>query len=122
MIRENVFAYVKKEYNVEPDYPFKKDPETAVLRHKNSRKWFGLVMPVRADKLGYDSENQIDVVTMKSEPILIDSLVAQQGFHRAYHMNKTQWLTIELGNKVPDKEIRNLMDLSFDLTSKRGRS
>jgi predicted DNA-binding protein (MmcQ/YjbR family) len=79
-------------------------------------------MPVRADKLGYDSENQIDVVTMKSEPILIDSLVAQQGFHRAYHMNKTQWLTIELGNKVPDKEIRNLMDLSFDLTSKRGRS
>ena len=116
MVREHVFAYIKNEYDVEPDYPFAKDPETAVLRHRDTRKWFALVMPVRADKLGYDSENWIDVVTMKSEPMLIDSLITRQGFHRAFHMNKTQWLTIELGDKASDKEIRNLIDMSFDLT------
>ena len=120
MIREDVFTYIKKEYHVEPDYPFDKDPGTAVLRHRDTRKWFALVMYVRGDKLGYDSEDWIDVVTMKSEPILIDSLLAKQGFHRAYHMNKTQWLTIELGIKASDKEIMNLIDMSFDLTKKRG--
>ena len=121
MIREDVFAFVKKEYDVEPDYPFNKDLETGVLRHKDTRKWFARVMEVRGDKLGYDSEQLIDVVTMKSEPLLIDSLVEKQGFHRAYHMNKTQWLTIELGKKVTDKEIRSLIDMSFDLTKKRVR-
>lgn len=119
MIREDVFTYIKREYHVEPDYPFDMDFETAVLRHRDNRKWFALVMKVKADKLGYDDENWIDVVTMKSEPLLIDSLVGRLGFHRAYHMNKTQWLTIELGDKATDKEIRNLIDMSFDLTKKK---
>jgi predicted DNA-binding protein (MmcQ/YjbR family) len=119
--REDIFSYVKKEYKVEPDYPFDKNCETAVLRHENTRKWFALVMYVKADKLGYDSEELLDVVTMKSEPMLIDALVTQEGFHRAYHMNKTQWLTIELGRNVTDDEIKNLIDMSFELTEKQGR-
>lgn len=38
----DVFAFVKKEYDVEPDYPFNKDLETGVLRHKDTRKPSGL--------------------------------------------------------------------------------
>ncbi len=116
MIRDELFAYVNKKYKVKPDYPFNKDFESAVLRHKDTNKWFALVMYVRADRLGFDGEDRIDVVTVKSEPVLIDSLVQQNGFHRAYHMNKTQWVTIELDSGVPADEIKNLIDMSFGLT------
>lgn len=118
MTREALFSYVKKAYGVEPDFPFDRDFESAVLRHKDTRKWFALAMYVRADRLGQDDEKFIGVVTMKCEPMLIDTLIKQDGYHRAYHMNKTQWLTIELAGGVPDEEIKDLIDLSYHLTDK----
>lgn len=42
------------------------------LWHKDTGKWFALVMQVGADKLGYESGEMCDILTMKSEPLLID--------------------------------------------------
>ncbi len=123
MTRDRLFSYVKKEYGVEPDFPFDRDFESAVLRHKDTRKWFALVMYVKADRLGHDSEdsdNLIDVVTMKCDPMMIDMLIQQEGYHRAYHMNKTQWLTVELESSVSDEEIKNLINRSYRPTDKAG--
>ncbi len=118
--REDIFAFVKETYDVEPDYPFSKDYEsTAVFRHRDTAKWFGLCMPVRADKLGLDGDEDVWVVTVKSDPLLIDGIVERPGFHRAYHMNKRQWLSIELGDKVPQSEIFDLINLSYELTKKK---
>ena len=116
MTRKEVFSYSRKAYRIEPDYPFREDFDSAVLRHRDTRKWFALVMHVQADKLGYEGEEQIDILTMKSEPMLIDSLVLRPGFHRAYHMNKTKWFSVELKDTVSAKEIKSLMDLSYELT------
>jgi len=121
MTREQVFTYVKRKYKVEPDHPFQGDSDSAVLRHSDTGKWFALLMSVRADKLGHDSEERLEVITMKSEPMLIDSLIRKEGYHRAYHMNKTQWLTIELNGGVPEEEIKRLIDMSFGLTEKCGK-
>lgn len=124
MTREEVLTYVAEEYGTEPDFPWEKDFESAVLRHKGTRKWYGLVMYVGADKLGYPSEERLSILTLKADPMLIDTLVEQDGFHRAYHMNKTQWLTIELGDKVTAEQITSLIDMSFELTdakTKRNR-
>lgn len=116
MSREEVLAYIKRKYKVEPDFPFARDSDTAVLRHKDTGKWFALVMYIPADRLGYEEKTPINIVTMKSEPMLIDSLVKQKGFHRAYHMNKTKWLTIELDGSVSRQQITSLIDMSFELT------
>ena len=35
MEREEIFQYVKEQYGTEPEYLWKKDPDSAVLRHKN---------------------------------------------------------------------------------------
>ena len=43
---------LKKEYGVEPDYPWGKYPSNAVFRHEDNKKWFALVMTVSKDKLG----------------------------------------------------------------------
>lgn len=34
-----------------------------------------------------------------------------------YHMNKNKWITIRLDGSVPDDEIKNLIDLSYQLTA-----
>ncbi len=118
MTRKEVISYSRKAYRIEPDYPFREDFDSAVLRHRDTKKWFALVMHVKADKLGYEGEEQIDILTMKSEPMLIDSLVLRPGFHRAYHMNKTKWFSVELKDTVSAEEIKSLMDLSYELTEK----
>ena len=36
----------------------------------------------------------------------------------AYHMNKKHWITVELDNSVPSKEIQNWIDNSYNLVVK----
>lgn len=123
MDRADVTKYIKKKYHVDPDHPFSKEyAETTVFRHQDTRKWFALCMNIRADKLGLDGDEFVDAVTLKSEPMLIDGLVSREGFHRAYHMNKKQWMTVELGDVVPEKELKDLIDLSFGLTGKKKKT
>ena len=120
MLREDVINYIKKTYEVGPDHPFKNEyAETEVFRHKDTGKWFALCMQVRADRLGYNSQEWIDVVTMKSEPLLIDGLISTEGFHRAYHMNKRQWLTVELNKNTSGQQVEGLIDMSFEMTDKK---
>ena len=48
-----------------PDCPFSDDFETAVLRHKDNRKWYALLMKLSRKKFGFDSDEVIDVVNLK---------------------------------------------------------
>ncbi len=50
-LRETVFAYCLETYGTVPDSPFPKDPLDMVLRHANTRKWYGLLFPVERRKL-----------------------------------------------------------------------
>lgn len=122
MNKEEVFEYLKEEYGVEPDYPFAKEyAGTAVFRHRDTSKWFLLYMEVAGDKLGHDDSEPVEILTMKSESMLIDGIILRPGFHRAYHMNKRQWLSVELSDRVNDEELKSLIGLSFDLTDKKKR-
>ena len=82
MDREEIFQYVKARYGTEPDYPWHDD--NAVLRHKENRKWYGLVMEVGRDKLGLKGSGRVDVINLKSDSALIGSLRTRPGFHPAY--------------------------------------
>lgn len=121
MTREKLFKYIKEVYKVEPDTPFEGDFDSSVLRHKDTNKWFALVMKVNKNKLGYSEDKIVDILTIKSEPVLIDNLILRSGFHRAYHMNKTMWMSIEISEKELDSEIKNLIDMSFELTNKKNK-
>ena len=116
MNREDVFMWVKEQYNTEPDYPW--GDENAVLRHKSNNKWYGVVLKVKEDRLGLPGVKEVDVLNVKSEPMLIGSLRMKKGFFPAYHMNKENWITILLDEKAPEEEIKNLIDMSYQLTKK----
>lgn len=79
MERREVFEYVKEQYGTEPDYPWR--DWNAVLRHKENKKWYGLVMEVEQNKLGLDGVTLVDVLNVKCDPVLIGSLRMQSGFH-----------------------------------------
>ena len=58
---------------------------------------------------------------MKCDPLLIGSLLMEDGFYPAYHMNKQYWITILLNAGVEDKKIAALLEMSYELTESRGK-
>lgn len=118
--REAVFRYVKKKYKTEADYPWAKDPGGAVLRHGDSRKWYGLVMEVDRSKLGLPGEGSVDVINVKTEDSMFhDILLGQEGYLPGYHMNKQAWMTILLDGTVPLEDICGMIDTSYKATASR---
>ena len=117
MTGEELTAYVKKKYNVLPDYPWAKYPDYQVFRHKGSGKWFCLKMQVSGDKLGKEDTDLIDVINVKADPEFIRFVAGDHGFYPAYHMSKKHWVTIVL-SEVGDKEIIAALDTSFAMTKK----
>lgn len=63
--RDDIFRHVKEKYGTLPDYPWKRFPNYAVLRHGFKGKWYGLVMDVPPEKLGLDGKERIDILDLK---------------------------------------------------------
>lgn len=114
MERQDVFQFVKQNYGTEPDYPWA--DWNAVLRHRENRKWYGVILEVGRQKLGLSGSGQVDVLNVKCDPRLVGTLRCQEGFHEAYHMNKEKWISIRLDGSVPESQIKTLLALSYDLT------
>ena len=115
MTRKEFEELVFDMYNVRADYPFEDDFETGVFRHENG-KWFALAMNIGERKIGHDGDYKIDVVNLKCAPEVIESLAGiEVGIYRAYHMNKTHWLTVAL-DECDDNTISWLLGISYDLT------
>ncbi len=117
--RERTIRHIQDVYGVEAEYLWADLPDCAVFRHPGSKKWFGIVMNVLSNRLGLDREEPIDIINVKCGPILAGSLLTEQGFLPAYHMNKTNWITILLNNTVPDEQITPLLELSYDSVAPR---
>jgi predicted DNA-binding protein (MmcQ/YjbR family) len=116
-LRIEIIKYADNKYQTEPDFPWAKFPNYAVLRRQGSDKWFALLMNVPRDKLGLKGGGEVDVVNVKCRPELVGPLRMRKGFLPAYHMNKEHWLTVLLDNTVPEEEIYELIDDSYQLTT-----
>lgn len=114
--REELFAYVKETYDIAPDYPWARTPNYAILRHKNSRKWFGAVIDITKDKLGLPEKQPADVLNLKCDPLLTGSLLDRANVFPGYHMNKEHWITVLMSGSLPRDTLLGLVDLSYRLT------
>ena len=114
MKREEIFQYVKEQYGTEPEYLWKKDPDSAVLRHKNG-KWYAAILWVEKSKLGLEEEGMVDVINVKCEPDMVGLLTQTYGFLPGYHMNKKYWITMLLDGTVSEAKILDFLDMSYDL-------
>lgn len=109
-------------WQVKPDYPWKDgryDPNAA-FRHRDSRKWFALLMPLSIRKLDKRAEDRpVEVVNLKIDPAKGEKLRRIPGIYPAYHMNHKTWITVVLDGTVPDDMVMGLVEESFDLTGKK---
>ncbi len=116
-IREQIFAYVKKQYRVKPDHPFPMAPSCPVLRHEDNRKLFALLMELPRSRLGLEGEERVEVLNLKCSAVLSGVLRQQEGILPAYHMHRDSWVSVLLDGTVPMEDILSLVDLSFSLTA-----
>ena len=121
MNRNEFINYVQTAYGVKGDNPWQKDPESTVFRHIGNRKWFAIVMRVKRSSLGLNGEELIDIVNFKCDKVMVGSALGNKGFYPAYHMNKENWITLALDERVPDEKLRMLVDMSYELTRKKIR-
>jgi len=112
-----IYIYISEQYNSDEEHPWVKFPEYTVFRHKNNRKWFALIMDIPKSKIGLSGNEKINVLDVKCDPVLIGSLLNEKGFFPAYHMSKSNWITIALDGSVDNEKIKWLIDMSYELTA-----
>ena len=105
-------------YGTSPDYPFEDLLETAVLRHRDNRKWYAIVMRVSRRKFGFESDKVIDVVNLKLPTEMFGSFGVSDGVHPAYHMNKLHWISVLLPD-APEDVVSFLTNASFEATKSK---
>ena len=116
MTKDKVSAYIRKTYGILADFPFGPPEDTAVFRHKDSRKWFAIVMEIPKNRLGNFGEEKVVVMNVKCEPWLLGSLLTVDGCFPAYHMNKEHWVSVLLDGTMPEELAENLIDTAYRLT------
>lgn len=119
-LRENILNYVASQYGTKPEYPWIDTPEHAVLRHSNG-KWYGIIMNITRDKLGLNSNEKIDILVCKCDPMMRELLLSEKGFYPAYHMNKVHWITLLLDGSVKTDLAYHVLDLSHQIISNRNK-
>lgn len=117
MTRKEFLDYCFEEYGTSPDYPWIKDPETAVLRHENNNKWYALVMDIPLSKLGLSSDRESVVVNMKYSEDMLLAFGRPKGVFPAYHMNKVHWVSVLL-EMADESTVKLILDESYSLTKK----
>ena len=105
-------SWIKKEYNVEGEFPWDKSPDFEVFRCPN-KKWFALIMNIPLNKLGINSDEKVFVVNLKSDSI--PDLVDNKSIFTAWHMNKKYWITVLLTSVTDFKKLTNLTKHSYEL-------
>lgn len=96
-------------------------PAYAVLRHSENAKWFAVFLEVPGTRLGLERPESVDILDVKCGPLLAGSLLGVPGILPAYHMNKSNWVTLLLDGSLPEEEIIRLLELSYDLTKPAAR-
>ena len=121
MTKQTLLTYCLNAYGTAADYPFDDDFETAVLRHRDTRKWYAITMRVSRRKFAFDSDEVIDVVNLKLPTEMFGSFGAADGVYPAYHMNKLHWISVLLPD-APDDAVQFLVDVSFEATKMRKKN
>ncbi|MDE5601596.1 MAG: MmcQ/YjbR family DNA-binding protein [Clostridia bacterium] len=115
---QSVINYVTDKYGDSLEFLWEKFTDNAVWRRKDNQKWYAAILTVKKDRLGFGSDEKIEVIDLRYNADKIDELVDNVKIFRGYHMNKKHWITICLDGSVELSEIYALIDNSYLLAKK----
>ena len=119
MDQAELARYARKTWGTEAEHLFSETPETYILRHRENRKWYAVVMSVPRSKLGLEGEDPVFLLDVKCGPLLSGSYLGKPGVVPAWHMNKTHWIGVLLDSSAEEETVRELLEISYRLTAGR---
>lgn len=111
-------AYVERAYHDQLEFLWAKLPDCAIVRRRDTAKWYAAILTVAKEKIGLPGKGKIEVIDLRESPEQVEKLVDGKRFFPGYHMNKRHWYTIVLDGTVPDEELCRHIDDSFLLAIK----
>lgn len=116
---EKVIEYVRKKYNDELEFLWDKLPDAAVFRRKDTGKWYGVLMPISAKRLGLDYDSRVEVMDLHIDPNKMVDLLKNSNYLPGYHMNKKHWFSVILDGSINNDELFHHIDESYTLAKKK---
>lgn len=113
-----IIKYVQEKYCDKLEFLWPKFSQNAVLRRKDSQKWYAALLILSKRKLGLDSDEKVSVIDLRGKPEDIEKLIDYKRYFPGYHMNKKHWFTICLDGSVSVEEIYERIDASYLLAKK----
>ncbi len=114
----HLIDYVSREYGDELEFIWPKFPTYSVFRRKDTHKWYCTILTIAKSKLGFDSDETVEVADLHAPTETINDLLKQQGFHPGWHMNKKHWFTVILDGSISNKKLHQLIQQSYNLAVK----
>lgn len=115
----NVLNHVKEKYDVDPEYMWERHPDFAVLKTKEKKKWFGLVMTISKETLGLKGKGKVLAINLKAKPEEIVEKIDGKNYLPAYHMNKKHWLTLVIDENLQETTLHKMIEESYKLVEKK---
>lgn len=113
-----ILEYIKNKYDDELEYLWPKFTNNAIIRRKDNKKWYFLIVKIPASKIGLNNDGLVEVIDIRMKKEDIDNLVDNVNFFLGYHMNKKSWISICLNDSVEINKICELIDESYKLANK----
>ena len=110
---------INKKYKASPEFLWNKFPGYGVFRNTRSNKWFGIIMNIDRSKIISDKSGEIEVLNVKLDDV-VQNYLGVKGIYPSYHLSKKSWITIILDDTLSDKEIMNLIDISYKISNIKG--
>ena len=116
---KQLITYVRENYGDELEFLWKKFPQNAIWRRKDTKKWYGALLTVSKRKLGIPSDEMVEIIDLRLEPEKLEKLIDNTKYYAGYHMNKKHWYTMILDGSVPVEEIYWRIEDSYRLANKK---
>lgn len=98
-VQRHYISICKKTYGTIPEYLWNDLPDSAILRNDNG-KWYAVFMNLEGFKIGLDTKDRVDIMVVKCKPDMISVMTHMKGFLPGYHMDKSNWMTILLQQRI----------------------
>ncbi|MDE7105693.1 MAG: MmcQ/YjbR family DNA-binding protein [Anaeroplasmataceae bacterium] len=112
-----IASKIIKEYNNQPEFLWEASPDCAIFRHTENQKWYALIAYIDRSRLDKKITGMVEILNLKIKEDERDTLLKQDGFYLAWHMNKKSWITITLDDTISDEEVMKYIKKSYIYTS-----
>ncbi|MCR5261078.1 MAG: MmcQ/YjbR family DNA-binding protein, partial [Candidatus Gastranaerophilales bacterium] len=113
-----IIDFSKRKYGSDLEFLWANSPDCAVLRRKDTKKWYAIIMCVSEQKLGLKSDNIVEVINFRVNPEKTAEIIDHRNYFPAYHMNKRSWITANLSADFDENELEARIETSYTLAVK----